>query len=240
MNFERRIVVETRKMKGMALLGFIGGLLFAIGDCLVYMTPNIKNANGIFTDWEQMGMWRFSASVYLGCFGSILLIIGFHSLYKVVQVNCSVFIKGISQIIAAGIMLTAVGHFLIACIVPMTYKSAIMAGMTTDAAQKIMMVWEESFVVLEVLIATIVIILQSLFMIAMILRGQLECPKWMVILNPIFLIIISIPLSILFQDTVFAGVTDGFESLGEGALYIAVFWHWKKTALLESDTNNTK
>lgn len=226
--------MEVKRMKNIALIGLLGGVLVAIGDLFVYMLPNVQNINGIYADWEEMSMLRPAASLYLGCLGSVLLLIGFFSLYGIVKEKCSDLAKHFCEFIAVGIMLTSIGHFLIACIVPMTYKGAILAGASTEMAQLISMFWEKYIGPLKIFIIIVVILLQSILMIGLILKGKIDCPKWMVILNPIGLIIISIPISILLSGTGFEGVADSFESLGESFMYIAVYWHWRRQSKLQS------
>lgn len=198
--------MDIKRMKNIALFGLLGGILVAIGDLLVYMLPNVHNINGIYADWEKMSMWRPTASLYLGCLGSVLLLIGFFSLYGIVKEKCSHFIEYFCKFVAVGIALTSIGHFLIACIVPMTYKGAISAGASTEMAQIISTFWENYISPLKIFIMLVVILLQSIFMIILIIKGRIDCPKWMVILNPIGLIIISVPISILLNGT-------GFEHL---------------------------
>ncbi|BBB47901.1 hypothetical protein Pelsub_P1129 [Pelolinea submarina] len=218
----------------MALIGLLGGLLFAVGDLFVYLLPNSHYESNIYTDWANMNMWRFGVSLYLGCFGTILLLIGFYSFYNIVKQVCSNLVKLFCLILAIGVVLTSIGHFFIACIVPMTYKGAIYAGASADLAKSISMCWEPYIDPLNIFVMVVVILLQSIMLIGLIVKGKLNCPKWMIVLNPVGLIVLSIPVTILLNDTGLEGISDAFESLGESLMYLAVFWHWKR----ENDMRN--
>lgn len=66
--------MDIKKMKLLTILGFIGGLLFAIGDWCIYFLPGYHDQNTIYGTWESMQMWRVVATLYLGCIGSVLLV----------------------------------------------------------------------------------------------------------------------------------------------------------------------
>lgn len=229
--------MENKKMKLLALCGILGGIFVAIGDLLVYMLPNVHNAKGIYDDWAKMSMLRPTLSFYLGCASCIFLLMGFISFYTIIKKEGSKLAIMISRILACGVALTSIGHFLIACIVPMTYKGALVAGASAKMAQDISTFWEPYISPMKLLIMILVIVLQSFFVIVMILKGKINCPKWMIIFNPIVLILISIPISIVLDGTGYEGLVECFESLGEGFMYIAVYWHWKKQGKIQEKHN---
>jgi hypothetical protein len=220
--------MELKRMKKLALIGIVGGLLFAIGDLFSYLLPNCNNEIKIYTDWANMSMWRLACSLYLGCLGTVLLLIGFYSLYNIVKSSCSRFAKYMYGLILSGIALTSIGHFFIACIMPMTFKGAIQAGASIEMAKSLSMCWENYINPLKIFVVIVVVLLQSIMMVTLIAKGKIQCPKWMMVLNPIVLSIISIPISILLNGTGFEGIADSFESLGEAFMYVAVYWHWKR------------
>lgn len=103
----------------------------------------------------------------LGCLGGVLLLMGFYCLYKTIADNLSKIEKGWLLFIGSGIAMTPVGHFVIACICPMTYKAALNLGLSDE-------------------------------------------------------------LSRTLAGTGIEGVTESFESLGEGAVYLTVLSHLKR------------
>lgn len=219
--------MNTMKMKKKAIIGLIGGLLFAIGDLLVYLLPNCHNQSAIYSDWTRMSGLRPAFSTYLGCIGAGLLLVGFYSWYVAIKENGTNKLKYLMMSIAFGIILTPIGHFVIACITPMAYKGAIHAGASSDMAMEIIAYWSGYTEPIKLFVMIFVILVQSVTMVVLILKRKINCPRWMVILNPLGLIIISIPLSILLNGTGLEGAVESFESLGEGLIYLPVYCHWK-------------
>lgn len=219
--------MENKKMKTFALFGFLGGLQFAIGDILVYLLPNYHNWSEIYKDWANMSMLRIVLALYLGCLGSVLLLVGFYSFYKAIAPNSSHLIKGLFAVTAFGVLLTSIGHFIIACLSPMAYKLALSSGATSDLALLIASSWKTITNPLKLFIVFTVVLVQSLLIMTLILKRRIQCPKWMILLNPLGLTLLSIPVSILLSGTGFEGLSEAFESLGEAMMYLAVYSHWK-------------
>lgn len=220
--------MKVKQLKIMALLGLVGGLCVGLGDLLVYSLPNVHNLDGVYADWAAMGMWRLTLSLYLGCLGSVFLMAGFISLYTIIQRQGKTVNRGIGLVVGSGVVLTGIGHFLIACIAPMTYKGALMAGASPELAQGIAGFWESEIGPLKGYIMAVVILLQSVWVMVLILRGGLDCPKWMAVLTPLGLTLLSIPVSILLTGTGLEGLAESFESLGEGLMCLAVYCHWNR------------
>ena len=217
----------------MAVVGMLGGLLFAAGDLLVYLVPGYHGGASIYADWQGMSMLRFAACMYLGCIGGVLLLVGFYSLHCIAADVCKASGKAVMLIIASGIILTPIGHFIIACITPMTYKAAISAGLGSETALAMSGFWSPYIGPVKVYVMVVVILLQSVFMVYLIGSKKINCPKWMAILNPVGFILVSIPVSILLSGTGMEGIAEAFESLGEGAMYLAVYTHWKRSQNLD-------
>lgn len=218
---------DVKDRKILAIMGILGGLCFAIGDILINLVPHY-NSNEIYYDWAQMNMWRISLSIYLGCLGGVLLLMGFYCLYKTIADNLSKIEKGWLIFIGSGIAMTPVGHFVIACICPMTYKAALNLGLSDELSRALAGTWADNLAPLRIVVMIIVILLQSITIIFLILRNKLKCPKWMIVFNPMMFIIIGIPVMILLSGTGVEGVTESFESLGEGAVYLIVLSHLKR------------
>lgn len=220
--------MNTVKMKRNAIIGLIGGLLFGIGDLLVSLLPHYWDQSKIAEDWVQMSDLRPASAMYLGCIGAVLILVGFYSWYAAVKENGTNRLKCLMGSIAIGIMMTPIGHFIILCIAPMAYKGAIQAGASTEMATKIVDYWGTYTGPVRVYVMFFVILVQSVTMIGLILKRKINCPKWMVLCNPLGLTLLSIPFSILLSGTGLEGIVESFESIGEGLIYLPVYYHWKK------------
>lgn len=226
---------DATKMKKYALAGIVGGLLFAIGDLLVYLLPHYMSPK-LYNDLVQMSMWRLACSLYLGCVGCGMLLVGFHSLYRIVGSSGSNITKYLLIVIGFGIVLTPLGHFLIACISHMTYKLAVESGLSAELAKTLSGGWNQYINPVKNVVMFIVIFLQSVVYIVLILSRKINAPKWTVICNPLAMVLVSIPLVLLLSGTRYAGVTECFESLGEGLAYIPVYIHWNNKSINSAST----
>ena len=59
-----------------ALLGFLGGVVFMIGDCLLYVYPGRDPALDIDPVFASMPAWRSNVSAFLGFIGMASLVCG--------------------------------------------------------------------------------------------------------------------------------------------------------------------
>lgn len=215
-------------MKKLCIIGILGGLLFGIGDWLVSLLPNYRNESQIYDDWIQMNDLRPALAVYLGCIGALLLIFGFYSWYLAIREKATKLQKICMGIIAFGIIQTPIVHFVIACLKPIAYKVAIQSGAEKEIAIKIMENWNYFTGPIRLFGIVVITLVPSIVMIVFILKEQINCSKWMVICNPLVFTLLSIPVSILLNGTGFEGLAEAFESLGEGFIYLPVYFHWKK------------
>ena len=136
------------------------------------------------------------------------------------------------MVIALGITLTPIGHFVIAGISSMIYKGVIQAGASSKVALDVVAYMSSYTSPIKILVAFLIIFVQSVVMIFLIIKQKIKCPKWMIILNPLVFTFLSIPVSILLNGTGFEGIAEAFESLGEGFMYLPVWVHWKNYSLL--------
>ena len=108
--------------------------------------------------------------------------------------TCSPLLKVTFPLIAFGIILTAICHFFIACVTPMTYKLALLSGATPELANRFASSWTVYITPLKLFIMIVIILIQSIFMMTLIIKQKIKCPKWMVLLNPLVLTILYIPV----------------------------------------------
>ena len=43
----------------LARIGILGGILFSIGDALLFLTPHFDSEHDARLDWDAMPVWRF-------------------------------------------------------------------------------------------------------------------------------------------------------------------------------------
>ena len=64
-----------------SILGILGGVIFFIGDALLFLTPNFQMETDARMDWPTMPLWRFGASAICGIAGMVLLFFGVAAMY---------------------------------------------------------------------------------------------------------------------------------------------------------------
>ncbi|MCR5356928.1 MAG: hypothetical protein K6E63_05935 [Lachnospiraceae bacterium] len=78
---------HRREMETYALMGFVGGIIFVIGDCLLYCYKGYSDL-GIDPLWIEVDEWRFVLSAWLGFTGMVLMLPAFYSYYKMIEETC--------------------------------------------------------------------------------------------------------------------------------------------------------
>lgn len=114
----------------MALAGIAGTIVYAIADAFLYLGTDIASDNKLSL-W-QVPEWRLMTSMWIGVIGSLLLLLGFISLARMFG---KVFKKaGRLLIIPAFLCIGGVlyMHFVLGVYAPLTYNSAVKAGITTE------------------------------------------------------------------------------------------------------------
>ncbi len=210
-----------------ALLGFIGAVLFMIGDCLLYVYPGRDMNLDIDPIFAEMPVWRFTVSAFCGFFGMAFMLFGFQSLYSMTQKVCGRIMQGLMIAGVAGVGGTAFAHFNLGSLMPLTYKAVLSTGESADIATKAcesMMAW---ITPIDIVII-VALYIQLIVLGYMILSGKSGLRRWYILVSPIGAICLGILWAVIFKGTLLEGGWGSCESLGEGLMYITAFSYWKK------------
>ena len=215
------------RQKRNAILGFIGGVLFMIGDCLLYVYPGRDAHLDIDPVFESMPAWRFTASAFLGFIGMALMLFGFQSLYEMTKKVCGKVLPKIMLIGAAGVGGTTLAHFNLGCLMPFTYKAILSAGgsaeLATSACETII-----PWVTPVDLVIIIALYVQFVVLAIMVLSGKSKLSRFFIFVGPIGAIALGVLWSMVFKGSALEGCWGSCESLGEGLMYITALCYWKK------------
>ena len=215
------------RQKRNAILGFIGGVLFMTGDCLLYVYPGRNADLDIDPVFESMPAWRFTASAFLGFIGMAIMLFGFQSLYEMTKKVCGKVLPKIMLIGAAGVGGTALAHFNLGCLMPFTYKAILSAGGSPELATKAcetMIPW----VAPVDLVIIVALYVQFVVLAIMILSGKSGLSRFFILVGPVAAIALGVLWSQLFKGTLIEGCWGSCESLGEGLMYITALFYWRK------------
>jgi hypothetical protein len=216
------MVSSNRKL---ALAGIIGTIVYAIADGFLYLGTDIASDNKISL-W-QVPEWRLMTSMWIGVIGSLLLLLGFMSLARMFE---KVFKKaGKFLILPAFLCIGGVlyMHFTLGVYAPLTYNSAVKAGVTAEQFS-VLLKNAESY--LNPLTGILVILGYSteIILIFGILSGRFVLKKRVLPLmfGGYFALVAVIVL--IAKITGEFGLLGSTESLLEMTFFIPAFCYWKK------------
>lgn len=216
------MVSSNRKM---ALAGIAGTVVYAIADGFLYLGTDIASDNKLSL-W-QVPEWRLMTSMWIGVIGSLLLLLGFISLARMFN---KVFEKaGRFLILPAFLCIGGVlyMHFTLGVYAPLTYNSAVKAGVTAEQFS-VLLKNAESY--LNPLTGVLVILGYSteIVLIYGILSGRFGLKKRVLPLmfGGYFALVAVIVLIAKIMGEF--GLLGSTESLLEMTFFIPAFCYWKK------------
>ncbi len=216
------MVSSNRKM---AMAGIAGTIVYAIADGFLYLGTDIASDNKISL-W-QVPEWRLMTSMWIGVIGSLLLLLGFISLARMFE---KVFKKaGKFLILPAFLCIGGVlyMHFTLGVYAPLTYNSAVKAGVSAEQFS-VLLKNAESY--LNPLTGVLVILGYSteIVLIYGILSGKFGLKKRVLPLmfGGYFALVAVIVL--IAKITGEFGLLGSTESLLEMTFFIPAFCYWKK------------
>ena len=213
------------KYSKMAFAGIAGAVTYAIADLFLYLgtDPFSDDKSSLW----QVAEWRLMASMWIAVVGSLLLLFGYLSLRKMYY---SVFGK-IGNVFCLPAMLCCGGvmylHFVLGVYVPLTYNSAIKAGVSSEQITTLVSNAEQY---LNPLSITLILLGYSTEIVLLfgILSGKFGLKKRLaayVFGGYVILVIIVILICKLTGEW---GLTGSLESFLETTFFIPAFLYWKK------------
>lgn len=216
------MVSSNRKM---AMAGIAGTIVYAIADGFLYLGTDIASDNKLSL-W-QVPEWRLMTSMWIGVIGSLLLLLGFISLARMFE---KVFKKaGKFLILPAFLCIGGVlyMHFTLGVYAPLTYNSAVKAGVTAEQFSALL-ANAESY--MNPLTGVLVVLGYSteIVLIYGILSGKFGLKKRLlpIIFGGYFALVAVIVL--IAKITGEFGLLGSTESLLEMTFFIPAFCYWKK------------
>ena len=223
----------NNKMKRFAMMGFLGAILFMIGDCLIFVFHGRNPELNVDPIYAQMSVWRFQASAFLGWLGTVGMLFGFYSFYHAVRELCVRWLQKITMLSLGGVVGLSLAHFDLGVLQPYIYKSVLEAGGDNAIAAKAADLAGGWTIVLDGLIIFLFYI-QFLIQIYLIVSKKAGLSKWYLLLGPIGAVLIGILWKTIFDGYAIAGSWGSCESLGEGLIYLTIYFYWKKKSFLKN------
>lgn len=209
----------------MALAGIIGTIVYAVADAFLYIGTDIASDNKI-TLW-QVPEWRLMASMWIGVIGSLMLLLGFISLAKMFG---RVFKKaGKFLILPAFLCIGGVlyMHFALGVYAPLTYNSAVKAGVTAEQFS-VLLANAESYMNPLTLVLVILGYSTEIVLIYGILSGRFGLKKRLVSFMFGGYALVILIMALTAKMTGEYGLFGSVESLLEMTFFIPVYLYWRK------------
>lgn len=216
--------MESNNRK-MVLAGIIGTIVYAVADAFLYLGTDIASDNKI-TLW-QVPEWRLMASMWIGVIGSLMLLLGFISLAKMFG---RVFKKaGKFLILPAFLCIGGVlyMHFALGVYAPLTYNSAVKAGVTAEQFS-VLLANAESYMNPLTLVLVILGYSTEIVLIYGILSGRFGLKKRLVSFMFGGYALVILIMALTAKMTGEYGLFGSVESLLEMTFFIPAYLYWRK------------
>ena len=215
--------METNNRK-FAAAGIIGGVLYFIASALVHVGTGMTGDNPD-PGWLNISNLSSGMSELLALAGSVCILIGFISMYKMAEKTLGNAMRKLVTVSAVGIVGMALFHGNINCIEPIIYRT-----LDENGAEAIYSAMDGaisgSFALVD-LIILVAFYLQIIPVIYGVLSGKFGVRKWLIIFNPVIGLIIGIILGNILPAPV-NGIAMGMRNLGEGMIYLIPAMYWRK------------
>jgi hypothetical protein len=223
MNIVDNDTIKVNKI--MAGAGIAGTIVYAIADMFLYIGQDVLSDDQ--TALWDVPEWRLMTSMWIGVIGSLLLLMGFISLGKMYH---NVFNRWGNVLILPSLL--CIGgvlymHFTLGVYSPLTYRSAINAGVSES---QIVTLIEHAQSYLNPLTYTLAILgyLTEIILIYGVLSGKFGLKKRNVfyIFGGYFILVLI--FVVFAKITGEWGLTGSLESLLEMTFFIPAYLYWRK------------
>ena len=209
----------------MALAGIIGTIVYAVADAFLYLGTDIASDNKISL-W-QVPEWRLMTSMWIGVIGSLLLLLGFMSLARMFS---KLFGKaGKFLILPAFLCIGGVlyMHFTLGVYAPLTYNSAVKAGITAEQFS-VLLANAESYLNPLTIVLVILGYSTEIVLIFGILSGKFGLKKRLVSFMFGGYALVVLVLALIAKLTGDYGILGSVGSLLEMTFFVPAYLYWRK------------
>lgn len=216
---------QVKRNSKMALAGIIGTIVYAVADAFLYLGTDIASDNKISL-W-QVPEWRLMTSMWIGVIGSLLLLLGFMCLARMFS---KVFGKaGRFLILPAFLCIGGVlyMHFVLGVYAPLTYNSAVKAGITAEQFS-VLLANAESYLNPLTIVLVILGYSTEIVLIFGILSGKFGLKKRLVSFMFGGYALVILVFALIAKLTGEYGILGSVESLLEMTFFIPAYIFWRK------------
>ena len=216
---------EKRNCK--LLLGILGCILFMVGDWLLDMKGAGNVSMGfVESNWVNMSMWRFEASILLGALGTPLYWCAAREMTAIFAERCgkSKMERTMQRVFSVGVaaaVLSWVFIHIMCCMLPVIFKctyavfpdAEAVTGVVNRLAAYIAVPFFAYFIVSDGCL--------SMAWIYMAWNRKIDCSRWTILCCPLFTLVLA---HIVNYIPVLDQLTGAFESMGHLLMLVTVLF----------------
>lgn len=178
-----------------SIMGLVGGLLCCTGDILFDLkgkdNKKLGTSKNIDSNWSNMAEWRFGASILCAMLGVILIGFGFYALADMIRENNVI----LSNILLITGFIGCVGGLFIhsmLCVQAVIYKRITSNGKVNYEIADNTLEGFYKAILPPFIFLYIVLMAADICILIAVLRGDLNVPNWMALLNSIVFLLIGV------------------------------------------------
>lgn len=202
-----------------SIIGMIGGIICAIGDCLLDIKGKDNKKLGklgfIDSNWDKMSTWRFKVSILCAMFAVPMYCMGILSLANQIGVGNAT----LGNILKFIMILSAMGGFFIhtlVCLMPIIYKTITKTSSFELADEVITEIFNAIRIPFYTLYLILALVPAGIIGYA-IIGGIFNVPIWCIFLNPVVFQIVGWILRAVKRDWFYDAPAICAASLGFAA-----------------------
>ncbi len=208
--------------RDLALIGILGGpVLFAAVMLSVLFGGFSPDASGMAA-WGSLPLWRTALSAVLGAAGTVMLLCGMWSGYRLVRTRCHHVRRSMYLAAMGARSLQSLSHFLFFCLPPLAVHAGADGGRTAALLTGPLLP--------AAVLCVAAYLVSTLFSSAALLSGDVHVSRNPVILNGAVLGLIGVLFFFLMKEFAWRSVFLGLFCLGDSMQMSPVFGYWRKKA----------
>ena len=226
---------EIRKGKRYMLIGFVSMLFFMVADWLLDVMGAGNEEIGVLvnSNWSQMAIWRFEASIVIASVAMPFYWLGIREFRKIIGKKCegeSGICRGMGWLFGISSMAGVIGFLymhVMCCLFPIIFKIVdgtvqnveVSAEITNQIGNYVYPSFFTYYIIADLGI--------TIALIYFIMKGKLNVPKIAVLCNPVAGVVLSMVLEVV-PIAVLHDVKVAFESMGYVFMFLMGYWHLQR------------
>ncbi len=216
-----------RTNRRLAFLGVMGGPVLFAAEMLSVLFKEFSLSDDGLLSWGTLSPWRIAASAVLGVIGTLLLLCGLWSGYRVVREHCHHIKRSLYLFGIAGRSVGSLCHFLIFCFIPLAVRFCLASDVSRESALARAKAGVLSLR-LPILLCLGLLLFSVIFITIGLLHEDVHVSRNLAVLNTATLGVLGTALFLVIDGISWRGAFLGLFSLGDTLQAFAIYLYWRK------------